>query len=118
MTFVKNQASDINPELIVNKQLNAYNAKNIDAFMATYTKDIKIYNYPDTLSSSGQDAMRKNYADWFKRANGLNARVTDRIIIGNKVIDKERVTANGQTFFAIAIYEVENGLIKSVTFLQ
>jgi len=86
--------------------------------MATYTKDIKLYDYPAKLSSSGQDTMRKSYGDWFKRANGLNARVTDRIVIGNKVIDKERVTFNGQSFNAIAIYEVENGLIKSVTFLR
>ncbi len=118
MTFIANQASNTNPELIVNKQLNAYNTKNIDAFMATYTQDIKLYDYPDTLSSSGQDTMRNSYADWFKRANGLNAKVIDRIIIGNKVIDKEIVTFNNQTIYAIAIYEVDNGLIKSVTFLR
>ncbi|WP_299123797.1 nuclear transport factor 2 family protein [uncultured Winogradskyella sp.] len=118
MTFIGNQQCDTNPELIVNSQLNAYNSKNMDAFMATYTQDVKLYNYPNALSTSGQEEMRKGYASWFEQAKGLNAKVINRIVIGNKVIDKEEVKANGQTFYAIAIYEVENGLISKVTFIQ
>lgn len=34
------------------------------------------------------------------------------------IIDKEKVTINGEFFYAIAIYEVENGLITKVTFIQ
>ena len=118
MTFIANQQSTTNPGLIVNKQLSAYNSKNLDAFMAACTQDIKLYDYPNKLSTSGQEAMRKGYEDWFKRADGLNVKVLDRIVIGNKVIDKEVVKANGQTFYAIAIYEVENGLISKITFIK
>ena len=35
----------------------------------------------------------------------------------NKVIDEEYITANGQNFSAVAIYEVENGTIAKVTFV-
>lgn len=118
MTFISDTKIKSNPELIVNEQLKAYNDRNIDAFMATYTSDISLFRYPDQLSSKGQEAMRKSYKQWFDQTPDLHAIVTKRIIIGNKVIDKEQVTANGEVLQAIAIYEIENGLIHKVTFIQ
>ncbi len=105
-------------EKIVQRNLDAYNAKDLEVFMADYTEDVKLYNYPNELRTDGKDAMRKGYADWFKRAKGLKAEIKKRIVIGNKVIDHEEVTANGQTFEAVAIYEVENGKITKVTFMR
>ena len=110
------EVSDV--EAIVQKQLDAYNARNIDAFMATYSKDVKLYNYPNELRTEGQEQMRKSYTEWFKRTQDLRAFIKNRIVIGNKVIDEEQVTANGKIFNAVAIYEVENGLISKVTFIQ
>ena len=104
-------------ESIIQRNLDAYNAKNLDAFMKDYADDVKIYNYPNTLRTDGKEAMRKGYQSWFERAKGLKAVIKKRIVIGNKVIDEEEVTANGQTFHAVAIYEVENGLITKVTFI-
>lgn len=118
MTFISNSDATTNPEIIVNKQLEAYNKRDIDAFAATYSKDVKLYNYPDKLQTDGQADLRKGYTDWFARASALRAVILKRIVLGNKVIDHEEVTANGQKFYAIAIYEVENGLIKKVTFIQ
>lgn len=111
-----NEASEA--ETIVQKQLDAYNNRDIDAFMATYTKDVKLYNYPNELRTDGQEQMRKSYEQWFKQTPDLRAFIKNRIVIGNKVIDEEQVTANGNIFNAVAIYEIENGLIKKVTFIQ
>ena len=105
-------------EHIVQKQLEAYNSRNIDEFMATYTQNVKLYNYPNELISEGQEPMRKSYKQWFEQTKDLKALITKRMIIGNKIIDEERVTANGQVFNTIAIYEIENGLISKVTFIQ
>ncbi|WP_298894460.1 nuclear transport factor 2 family protein [uncultured Psychroserpens sp.] len=105
-------------EAIVQRNLEAYNARDIDAFMADYADDIKLYNYPNTLSTEGKEAMRKGYKDWFDRVPDLRAFIKKRIVIGNKVIDEEQVTANGKVFNAVAIYEVENGKIVKVTFIQ
>ncbi|WP_299224555.1 nuclear transport factor 2 family protein [uncultured Psychroserpens sp.] len=117
-TTSTNTAETTSVEAIVQKQLNAYNARNIDAFMATYATDVKLYNYPNQLRTDGYEQMRKSYSEWFKNAPDLNAYIKKRIVIGNKVIDEEQVTANGQIFHAVAIYEVENGKIKKVTFIQ
>ncbi|MEH6535737.1 MAG: nuclear transport factor 2 family protein [Psychroserpens sp.] len=105
-------------EAIIQKNLEAYNARDIDAFMKDYSDDVKLYAYPNTLQTEGKDAMRKSYSDWFDRVPDLRAFVKKRIVIGNKVIDEEQVTANGKIFNAVAIYEVENGKIVKVTFIQ
>ena len=106
------------PEIIVQKQLDAYNARDIDAFLKTYTDDVKIYNYPNTLSSEGKTSMRTGYSRLFKNVPDLNCVIKNRIVTGNTVIDEEYLTMNGNNFSAVAIYEVVNGKISSVTFIQ
>ncbi|MFD1064203.1 nuclear transport factor 2 family protein [Winogradskyella litorisediminis] len=110
--------SEISPEEIVQQQLDAYNARDIDAFMATYSNDIKLYNFPNELRTEGQEAMKTSYKGFFDNTTDLNCKILKRIVTGNKVIDHELVTANGNTFKAVAIYEVENGLISKVTFIR
>ena len=105
-------------EAIIQRNLDAYNARDIDAFMKDYADNVKLYQYPNTLQTDGKEAMRKSYSDWFNRVKDLRAFVKKRIVFGNKVIDEEQVTANGQILNAVAIYEVENGKIIKVTFIQ
>jgi len=106
------------PQMLVQQQLDAYNSKNLEAFLANYSEDIKLYNFPNTLISEGKTAMRDSYSSMFASIDDLYAEIENRSIIGNKVIDKEKVTVNGKTIYTVAIYEIENGLIKSVTFMQ
>lgn len=110
--------SDISAEVIVQQQLDAYNSKDINAFLTTYSKDIKLYYYPNQLFSEGLGGIRSIYGNLFDKTPDLNAKLLSRTVIGNKVIDHELVTANGSTFKAVAIYEVENGLINKVTFIR
>jgi len=106
------------PEPIVQQQLEAYNARDIDAFLATYTDDITLFNYPNQQTSKGQDEMRKGYQGFFESTPDLHCEIKNRIVIGNKVIDEEYLTVNGRNFSAVAVYEVENGKIAKVTFIQ
>ncbi|WP_223275560.1 nuclear transport factor 2 family protein [Paenibacillus elgii] len=48
-------------ESVVQRQLQAYNDKNIDLFMECYSEDVKIYDFPNTLAIEGQEAMRERY---------------------------------------------------------
>ena len=86
--------------------------------MDTYGEDISLYNYPAEKRSQGKEEMRKSYADFFASTPDLHCELKNRIVIGNKVIDEEKITANGNTFSAVAIYEVEDGKISKVTFLR
>ncbi|EAY26591.1 nuclear transport factor 2 family protein [Microscilla marina] len=110
-------------EQVVQRQLEAYNARNIEAFMATYSDSVKLYRYPHRLISKGKKSMRKGYARMFEKVTELHCKIVKRIVLGNKVIDQERVTGfpgwkkNGP-LEAVAVYTVKNGLIDSVTFIR
>jgi len=106
------------PDAIVQQQLEAYNYQDIDMFMETYADNVELYNYPNNLFVNGKAQMRDIYERLFAETPDLYAELENRTIIGNKVIDKEKVRMNGETIFAVAIYEVENGLIKKVTFIR
>jgi hypothetical protein len=107
------------PEQVVQRQLNAYNAGNIDAFLDAYSDDIELYVFPDSLTSKGKEIMRNRYEPMFKRYPDLHCEIKNRIVQNNVIIDEEYVTATGRKpLEAIAIYHVENGRIKKVHFIR
>ena len=118
MTFLFDTEVDFDPEAIVDKQLEAYNNRDIDAFIATYSEDITLYNYPNTLTSSGHEGLRKGYTHFFQSTPDLHCEIKNRIVIGNVVIDEEYITMNDTHFSAIAVYEVGTNKIERVTFLR
>jgi len=101
----------------VEKQLEYYNKRDIDNFLKYFSKDVKVYDYPNTLQYTGRDEMRKRYASFFANTKDLNCTIVKRIVKGSMVIDEESIISNGRKFNAVAIYEVENGKIIAVTFL-
>lgn len=107
------------PEAIVQAQLEAYNARNIDAFVSTYAEDAQLFELPDKLLMRGTAQLRERYSELFKDTH-LHARIVNRIALGNTVIDHERVRLTfpeGRgTVEAIAIYEVRDGKISTVWF--
>ncbi len=106
------------PEQIVQRQVNAYNARNIDAFMDTYADDIKIYSFPEKLSMDGKEQMRARYKSKFEQTPNLYCEIKNRIVLGNKVVDREYVRQGEKYSNVIAIYEVKEGKISKVTFLR
>ena len=105
------------PEAIVQRQLNAYNARNYKAFIDTYSDDVELYNYPNQLIGKGMDAL-KRYESFFANTPNLYCEIKKRIVLGNKVIDHENVRAGNNTLNAVAVYEVKNGKISKVTFIR
>ena len=120
VTSTQAQTNDSTPtaEDVVNVQLDAYNARDIDKFVATYSEDIEIYNLNGEMTMKGHEQLRARYDALFKNTPNLNCRIENRIKIGNKVIDKENVIMNTRTVEAVAIYEVVDGKIKKVTFVN
>ncbi len=110
--------SEVSPRTIVQKQLDAYNARDIDAFVATFSETVELYNHPNTLIGKGSDQLKERYQRFFEATPDLNCEIKNRIVLGNKVIDEEYITANGSNFSAVAIYEVKNGKIAKVTFIR
>lgn len=108
-------------EAIVQRQLDAYNAKDIDAFMACWAEDAKIYAHPDTLLADGAAAIRARHELRFREPN-LFGRLVQRMSAGNTVVDREVVTRTfpeglGQVD-VIAIYELAEGRISRAWFVM
>ncbi|WP_442266770.1 nuclear transport factor 2 family protein [Tenacibaculum sp. ZS6-P6] len=106
------------PRHIVQKQLEAYNNRNLKNFLATFSEDVKVYTYLDKLNYQGKKKMELVYGPMFNSVKDLNCKILNRIIKGNKVIDEEQITINGKSFKTVAIYEVNNGKITTVRFLR
>ncbi len=106
------------PEQIVQRQVNAYNARDIDAFLDTYADAIEIYRFPNTSYMIGKQAMRKRYEPMFENFENLYCDIKNRIVLHNKVIDREYVRRGDSHAEVIAIYEITDNKISKVTFLK
>lgn len=106
------------PADLAQRQLNAYNFRNIDAFLEPYADDVEIYSYPDKLLYRGKEKMRKQYSEMFDKTPNLHCELKERIVQGNIVIDKERVRFRNDIIEAVAIYHIENDKIKKVYFIH
>ena len=111
----------IKPEHLVQQQFNGYNARNIEAFVAPYSDSVELYNFKEMEPwAQGKEQMRGIYANMFENTPDLHCQLVNRIIQGNTVIDRERVTGfkERDPIEATAIYEIENGKIARVFFVR
>tara|TARA_R110000787_G_scaffold86285_3_gene183996 strand:+ start:13942 stop:15681 length:1740 start_codon:yes stop_codon:yes gene_type:complete len=116
--IVPNELIKETPEVLVQRQLNAYNQRNIEAFLEPYDDDVEVYNYPDQLQYIGKENMRLGYSRMFDNVKNLHCELKERIVQGNVVIDKERVQFGKKIVEAVAIYHIENNKIKKVYFIN
>jgi hypothetical protein len=112
--------NSINAERIVQRQLEAYNARDIDAFMAMWASDAQYFEHPSKLVASGASEIRARHIVRSKESN-LFGQLIKRMVVGNKVVDQEVVT---RTFpegtgriDVIAIYEVKEDKIANAWFI-
>ena len=105
---------------VVQRQVEAYNRRDIEAFVAAYHDEVRIFRLPSTTPAMvGKAALREFYATQRFNLPGLHAEVRQRIVLGNKVIDQEYVTGVcDPPLEVVAVYEVLGGLITTVWFLS
>jgi hypothetical protein len=100
-------------------QLEAYNARDLDAFLACYTDHCVIEDGEGARLCTGKAEMRVRYGTLFAASPDLRAEVLHRTRIGEYVIDEERITGRVPPMSrAVAIYRVRGGLIEHVRFLR
>jgi hypothetical protein len=108
-------------ESVVQRQLDAYNARDLQRFVACYAEQVRVYRPPAAEPVlAGRDALAAHYAANRFHLPGLHAELVARLVMGNKVIDQERIVGLGDTpMDAAAVYEVGgDGLIAAVWFFD
>ena len=109
----------LDPAAVVQRQLDAYNARDIDALIATYADDAELFEHPHRLLARGAAQIRERQSARLCEPN-LHARLIQRLVMGEMVIDHEEVT---RTFpegpgrvEMICLYEVRAGRIARAWF--
>ncbi|GLQ88386.1 nuclear transport factor 2 family protein [Dyella flagellata] len=108
------------PVKVVQEQLDAYNAHNIDAFAACYADNATIHDLSGKRPViTGIAALKTTYAFLAKVPKDYHVEIVQRTATGPTVVDHERViglpAGKGQPE-AIAVYEVRDGKIQNVWF--
>ena len=106
-------------ELPVRRQLEAYNMRDIDAFMPWWADGCQYYAFPSTLLAASAAEIRERHVERFKEPD-LHGKLLSRIVIDNIVIDHETVTrtfpeGKGEVD-VVGIYEVVDGKIARAWF--
>jgi hypothetical protein len=104
------------PVELADQQLLAYNAHNLEGFLAPYANDVEIYVLgSNKLQMKGKEEMRKGY-NFLNSPGKLHCNLINRIVQGNVVIDHEEILSDRGKFYGVAIYEIKDGKIAKVWF--
>jgi hypothetical protein len=111
--------SKADPSEIVQAQLDAYNARDIERFMSYWADDAQFYAFPSELLASGADQIRERHILRFKepnlRGNLVQRTAVDNIVVDREVVDRTFPEGTGRVD-VIAIYEVTGDKITKAWF--
>ena len=107
-------------EQLANDQLIAWNNKDVNGFLESYSDSVRVFSYPNTLNYVGKQKMRERYEGFFNATPLLKCEIVKRIVFGNKIIDYERITGYKDNWIneTVAIYTITNKKISEVCFLD
>jgi uncharacterized protein (TIGR02246 family) len=110
------------PSDIVQRQLDAYNARDLEAFLSVFADDAEAGELGAKAPTMvGKDQIRARYGALFANSPDLYSEVVTRTCFEHVVIDLERITGrNGSTecYEVLAIYEISRQLISRVYFVR
>jgi len=107
-------------EAVVQEQLDAYNARDVERFSAVYGERVKIFR-PPTIEPAlvGRAAIARFYTAQRFHLARLRAELLHRIALGELIIDHRRISGLAeQPFEVVVVYEVHDGQIQTVWFFS
>jgi hypothetical protein len=118
--FIKAQTMTV--EQVVQQNLEAYNARDLNKFMSSFSEDIEMYNFTDgKMTAKGLSEVRKIYQELFDLSPQLHSTILKRLVFDNKIIDYERIEGRRGSktpVEMVLIYEVKNEKIVKTTAIR
>lgn len=110
----------ISPFDVAEAQLEAYNAQDLDGHCACFADNIVVADLNGAVTISGIVAYRAKYEQVFADFPQNHAELLNRIVVGNNVIDHERVkrSPDADPFEVAAIYTIADAKIVRVDFVK
>ena len=82
------QPNDTTPKWIAERQIEAFNRRDIDGFMALYAEDAVVAEFPSgKVLMTGKAEIRKHYSAMLKANDIPPVRVEPRVVNGAFVVD-------------------------------
>ena len=108
---------------VVEAQLDAYNARDLERFLDCYAPDAAIEDGTGQVMMRGREAMRIFYGQVFAQSPDLHCEIRQRIRVGQYVVDEEAITGLHFAGFptevhGVAVYRVEGDRIAHVRLLM
>jgi len=104
----------LSPEATVQRQLEAFNAHDLEGFLALFADDLEVAEVPaGPTGPAGKARLRELYAERFKTNPDLHASAEAQLVSGDFVIQKEKIKgrAGKEALVAVTIYQVKAGRI-------
>lgn len=106
-------------EQLVQRQLDAYNSKNIEAWLSCYDPHAVQLDFHGAVLASGHDEMQQRISLRFSEPD-LHAQLLNRMVMADWVIDHELIQRNfpqgrGQVEM-LCSYQVKQGFIVKALF--
>lgn len=104
---------------VIDKQIEAYNAHDLDCFLGCYASDAVIEDGQSNVLMRGREKIRSEYEAFFHDFPSLHGEVIQRISVGGWTVDEEVITGwQPQPVQAIVAYHVEDDRIDRVLLLS
>ena len=104
------------PLEVVQAQVDAFNARDAEAFTALYHSDATLLGPDGNVMMQGHAAINGMYAQLFAQSPELHVNIVSRMTVGDWVVDEEE--CSGFVFdgfqsdlHTVVIYQVSDGLI-------
>lgn len=104
---------------VIDVQLDAYNARELERFVDSYSPAAVITDSAGTVLAEGHEGIRAMYGGLFDASPDLSGRILNRIEVGSYVADHEQIEGfvlpgSPTSVTAIAVYQVTDGKIARV----
>jgi hypothetical protein len=115
-----NAPVQLSVEDLMQGQMSAYNAQDLDAYAAFFKDDVVVGDYNGQVAQRSYAELRARYEKTFAQFPENKAELLSRMIVGNTVVEHERVVRapGGETFDVICIYTLADGRIARVDFAK
>lgn len=105
-----------NPEEVVQRQVEAYDARDVERFADCYAEDARVLGPDGNVMLNGKAAIRQLYAKLFEQSPELQVQIVARMVVGDFVIDEEQgsglvIEGMPPQVHAAVVYRVADGKI-------
>lgn len=105
------------PEKVLQRLADAYNRRDLDALLAFYAPDARVYEPPDRLRDAGLEQIRRALEAQLAATSGVRLAVRERLTQGVFVVQRESAVG-AESSSALVAYEVRGGKIANVWILR